>query len=152
MLKTKTSTVCHIYFVFILLIVEEGYKLQLNSTIYYATISTDVRLNTVILRFTLCLNNSFYQTPNSVTLQLGSSNQFTSYFSLTNNGSLQTISFNDSDPEDTVDPLRVSGSIVYLSKAPVGEYQAIITATVDPQSDTETATISLTVTQGILYS
>lgn len=131
------------------LIVEEGYKLQLNSTTYHATISADVQLNTIILRFTLYLNNTFYQTPDSVTLQLGSSNQFTSYFSFANKGSLQIVSFNDSDPENDVDPLRVSGSIVYLNMASAGEYQAIITTTVMPQGDTESATISLTVIQGI---
>ena len=134
-----------------LLIVEEGYKLQLNSTIYYATISADVQLNTIILRFTLYLNNTFYQTPASVTLQLGSSSeQFTSYFSFANEGSLQTVSFNDFDPENAVDPLVVSGSVIYLNRAPAGEYEAIITATVNPQGDTESATIALTVTQGNL--
>ena len=138
-----------IFLLYYLLIVEEGYKLQLNSTIYYATISADVQLNTIILRFTLYLNNTFYQTPASVTLQLGSSNQFTSYFSFANEGSLQTVSFNETDPENAVDPLRVSGSIVYLNNAPAGEYQAIITATVTPQGDTEIAMIALTVTQGI---
>ena len=94
----------------------------------------------------------FYQTPGSVTLQLGSSNQFTLYFSFANKGSLQIVSFNDSDQENDVDLLRVSGSIVYLNMAPVGEYQAIITTTVMPQGDTESATISLTVIQGIHLS
>ncbi len=136
------------FVVIFILIVEEGYKLQLNSTIYYATIPADVQLNTIVIHFTLYLNNTFYQIPASVTLQLGSSNQFTSYFSFANEGSLQTVSFNDSDPENNVDPLPVSGSIVYLSRAPVGEYQAFITTTVNPQGDTESATIILTVTQG----
>ena len=61
---------------------------------------------------------------------------------------MQTVSFNDTDVDNTVDPLRVSGSVVYQNKAPAGEYRTSISATVTPQGDTESATIALTVTRG----
>ena len=58
------------------------------------------------------------------------------------------VSYNDSDPENAVDQLRVSGNIVYWNMAPAGEYQTTITVSVFPQGDTEIAMIALTVTQG----
>ena len=130
-------------------LVEVGYKLQLNSTIYYATISSDAQLNTIILTFTLYLNNTFYQTPDSVTLQLRNTNQFTSYFGFSSNRPIETVYFSNSDPDSVVDPLRVSRSVVYVNRAPAGEYQTTISATVNPQGDIQSADIALIVTQGI---
>ena len=155
-IQSRVCFVIMLLYYFCFSIVEEGYKLRLNSTIYYATLSSDAQINTIVLNFTLYLNNTFYQTPSSVTLQLSGSNLFTSYFTFTNNRPLETVTFSDSDKESATNPLKVSKSIVYVNRAQAGEYQAIISATVNPQGDIESATVALTVTQGtnnsVLYS
>ena len=61
------------------------------------------------------------------------------------------MTFSDSNPDNVANPLRVSRSIIYVKKAPAGDYQATISATVNPQGDIKSANIALTVTQGTNY-
>ena len=130
--------------------------MQLNSTIYYANFPSNVEVNSIILSFTLYLNNTYYQTPESVFLQIGSSNQFTTYFSFSNKQVVDMVTFSLSNPDHTSDELEVSRSIIYRNEAPPGEYRSTVTATVIsrddvgliPKEDTEMADLAFTVMEG----
>lgn len=146
------------FFVCLFCPVSESYKLQLNSTFYYANISSNTLLNSTVLNFTLFINNSYYQTPKLVTFQLGSSNQFSSYFGFSNRQAVVSLSFNTSNPDHTVDQLKLSQNIIYLKEAPAGDYQTTISVLVrsreevglTPQEDLQISTVAITVTKGII--
>ena len=112
-----------------------------------------------MLDFTLYLNNSYYQTPSSVILQLEAGNQFTSYFSFRSGQRVDGLPFSTSNPAHRVDPLRVLSTIVYTSPAPPGRYQSTLTVTVrtreelglNPREDVQASTIILTVTEGTIH-
>ena len=63
--------------------------------------------------------------------------------------------FNTSNPDHTVDQLKVSNSIIYVNEAPVGDYQTQLIVTVRnraetgnlPLEDMENSTIAITVTK-----
>ena len=109
-----------------------------------------------MLIFTVYLNNSYYQTPSSVTLRLDAGDQFTSYFSFPSGETVDELSFSELNPDHTMDPLKISRNIIYSSKAPPGEYRATLIVTVrtreelglSPREDVQTSTIVFTVTQG----
>ena len=109
-----------------------------------------------MLDFTLYLNNSYYQTPSSVILQLEAGNQFTSYFSFRSGQSIDELPFSTSNPAHTVDPLKVLSTIVYTSQAPPGRYQSTLTVTVRAREelglsqleDVQTSALLFTVTEG----
>ena len=123
--------------------------MQFNSSMYYGLISSDAPLNTAVLNFILYLNNTYYQTPASVTLQLGGSNQFTLYFSFRNTMKRETILFNVSSSLE--DQLIISRSILYTKQAPPGVYQTILSATVrtreeiglNPLGDIQNSTVTV---------
>ena len=123
---------------------------------YYASTPSEAQIGSSVLMFTLYLNNTYYQTPSSVAIQLNSGNQFTSYFTFSNGQTVDELSFSTSNPDHTVDPLKVSGSIIYTSKAPPGEYRATLIVSVvtreelglSPRTDVQTSTVIFTVTQG----
>ena len=106
-----------------------------------------------MLNFSLYLNNTYYQTPESVFFHLASSDQFTSYFSFSNNQSVEIVSFNQSH---SIDELQVSRSIIYRKEAPQGEYRSTIIVTVltreevglSPREDTQTAILAFAVIEG----
>ena len=128
----------------------------MNASVYYASTPSDAQLRSSVLNFSLYLNNSYYQTPSSVALQLNARDQFTSYFSFPNGRRVDELSFSTFNPDHIVDLLNVSGSIIYASKAPPGEYRATMIVTVrtreelglNPQEDVQTSTLVFAVTQG----
>ena len=137
-------------------LVSAGYKLQLNSTVYYANVYSGTKLNSAVLNFSLYLNNTYYQTPESVLFQLEISGQFTSYFSFGNHQSVEMISFSLSNPNHSTDELKVSRSIIYRNEAPPGEYHNMITVILItreevqliPQVDIQRASLVFTVSEG----
>ena len=142
---------------------EEGYILRQNATFHFNNILTNTRIDSSILYITVYLNNSFYQTSGSLILQLKDKNSpFTSYFTFSTGNTTEVIFFNfGPNRADIGDQLKVSRSIKYLNEAPVGEYTALLIATVksravgeeSSQEITDNSTIIITVGEkGLLYT
>jgi hypothetical protein len=137
--------------------VEEGYILRQNATFHYNNILTNTRTDSSVLRITIYLNYSFYQIPESLTLELLDDNSpFTSYFRFSNGNTTDIIFYNDSDPDDTRDQLRIARRVVNLREVPAGEYRAQLIATLrgragigaSLQEQTSNSTIIIRVTKG----
>lgn len=135
--------------------VELGYTLRQNATTHFANILLDTKIYSSVLHFTIYLNNTYYETPESITFQLEDDERFTSYFNLSSGSAIETMFFNTSNPDHTVDQLKVSNSIIYVNEAPVGDYQTQLIVTVRnraetgnlPLEDMENSTIAITVTK-----
>ena len=138
--------------------VDYGYTVKQNSTFHFTKILSNTRINSSALHFTVYLNNSVYQTPESITLRLVDNGIFTSYFSLSSRSAIEIIFFNTSSPADTADQLIVTSSVVYTSEAPTGEYQAELIATVrgrapngiTPLENMDNSTVVINVAQSML--
>ena len=124
---------------------------------YHSNVLTSSGADSNALQFAIYLNNTFFETPESLTLQIEDygDSPFTSYFNLSSGSAMDTFYFNTSNPAHTVDQLKVSSSVVYVKEAPVGEYQAQLMAIVNvrraarnavaPENlDNSTITISVT--------
>ena len=137
--------------------VDYGYTVKQNATFHFTKILSSTRINSSALHFTVYLNNS-YQSPESLTLRLEDNGVFTSYFSLSSGSAMEIVFFNTSSSANVADQLIVTRSIVYTSKAPIGEYQAELVATVrgrvlngiSPLGNMDNATIVITVTESML--
>ena len=105
---------------------EESYILRQNATFHFNNILTNTRIGSSVLHITIYLNYSFYQIPESLTLQLQDDNSpFTSYFRFSNGNTTEVIFFNDSDP----DQLRITRRVVSWREVLAGEYRAQLIAT-----------------------
>ena len=135
--------------------VSSEYKLQLNSTFYYANFSSDTRLNSTVLNITLYLNNTYYQTPESATFILGNINQFTSHFSFSNGQGVEPLTFTESSLELTDDHLKIPIRIIYLKEATPREYETVMVVIVKareaagliPYQDVQRSAVRFTVTK-----
>lgn len=115
---------------------EEGYVLQQNATFHFNNILVDTKTDSTVLHITIYVNYSFYQYPESLTLQLQDDNSpFTSYFSFSSGNTTLTISFNDFDPDSAQDQLTIRRGIVNSREVPPGEYQAKHIATLRGRND-----------------
>ena len=138
--------------------VEDGYTVKQNATFHFTNILSSTDINSTVLFFSIYLNNSLYRTLDSLTLQLEDNGVFTSYFNLSSGNAMDTILFNTPNPAQAFDRLNVTSSILYMNEAPVGEYQAVLIATIRgraengmlPLENTDNATITITVSQGML--
>ena len=147
------------FFFFFFFAVDYGYTVKHNASFHFTNILSNTKINSNVLHFTVYLNNSLYQTLESLTLHLKDHDVFTSYFNLSSRSAIEIIFFNTSNPENASDQLIVTRSIVYASEAPIGVYQAELIATVrgrtlngiNPSENMDNATIVIAVTQSMLY-
>lgn len=122
---------------------------------YVTRITADTRTGTPVIAFTVAINNTYFQVPQVLTLQLDANDTFNSHFKFTleEGGEVDAIVFSTLDDSTSEDVIVVSRKIFYAGSAPPGVYANTLIVTVvarsgsgvTPVQETRTALLQITV-------
>ena len=139
-----------------LVTVAQDFIVKQNATLHFASVPSSLEVNSDVLQFTIYLNTSIYETSESLTLQLEDDGPFTSFFNLSSGTTSEVFFFNNtSNTARRSEQVSVSSGIVYVNRAPAGEYETLLIATVRSRAQvgvlqtetTDNATITISITE-----
>ena len=113
--------------------VAADFRVSLNATAYQAAVQSNIDIGTPVLMFTIYINNTYFQTPQSVLIQPSSDN-LDDIFALDNGDDDDVVVFEQTNNFDKI--IAISRSIIYNRIATTaGEYKGSLTITVLVRED-----------------